>query len=170
MSIQLSQFFPVISHGLNTRPFDDQTSLDHLNTRFVCYSDLHCTLQKNLFQKKRVAGEDQMRSIEELTKKLQAKDISVICFRHSFLITQLFGVKVFFFRQMFVVCCCKLNTRYSICYETIMFGRVTYTRRRLRRERSLFTSSHSVKSQAVAYTRVICYDYLALYRYILFDK
>ena len=28
----------------------------------------------------------------------------------------------------------------QLCYETIMFGRVTYARRRLRRDRSLFTS------------------------------
>ena len=67
-----------------------------------------------MFQKKRVAGEDQMRSIEELTKKLQAKDISVICLRQMFLITLLFLVKVHSFGQMFVVCCCKLKTRYSI--------------------------------------------------------
>ena len=29
-------------HGLNNRPFDDRTCLDHLNTRLVRYSDPHC--------------------------------------------------------------------------------------------------------------------------------
>ena len=29
-------------HGLNNRPFDEQTVLDHLKTELVGYSDPHC--------------------------------------------------------------------------------------------------------------------------------
>ena len=30
-------------HGLNNRPFDEQTVLNHLNTELVRHSDAHCT-------------------------------------------------------------------------------------------------------------------------------
>ena len=29
-------------HGLNNGPLDERTVLDHLNTKWVCYSDPHC--------------------------------------------------------------------------------------------------------------------------------
>ena len=29
-------------HGLNNKPFNERTNLDHLNTKLVCYSDPHC--------------------------------------------------------------------------------------------------------------------------------
>ena len=31
-------------HGLKNRPFDEQTVLDYLNTKLVCFSDPHCTM------------------------------------------------------------------------------------------------------------------------------
>ena len=47
-------------------------------------------------------------------------------------------------------------------YETIMFGRVTYARRRLTRERfSVYLTFVSILLRFI-YTRVICYDKLAL--------
>ena len=32
-------------HFLNSRPFDYQTTFDHLNTRLVWYSDPYCSIQ-----------------------------------------------------------------------------------------------------------------------------
>ena len=71
-----------------------------------------------------------------------------------------------------------LNTLLARCYTTIMFGRVSYVRRRLRRERfSVYpftsftfctvTGSYILRLNesrylCFFYTRVTCYDYLAL--------
>ena len=35
-------------HDLNNGPFTEQTILDNLNTKQVCYSDPHCTLVRLL--------------------------------------------------------------------------------------------------------------------------
>ena len=45
------------------------------------------------------------------------------------------------------------------CYETIMFGRVTYARRHIEIEREYTFVSILL---SFIYTRVICYDYIAL--------
>ena len=33
-------------HGLNNEPFDEQTVLDHFNTKLVCYSDPQCMTER----------------------------------------------------------------------------------------------------------------------------
>ena len=37
-----TKFSPVFKWHLNNRPFGDQTTFDHFNTRLVRYSDPHC--------------------------------------------------------------------------------------------------------------------------------
>ena len=49
------------SQGLNDRPFNNQTFLDHLNTKLVRYSDPHCsrfsvTWGKGGYKKSKLAG------------------------------------------------------------------------------------------------------------------
>ena len=41
-------FSPVFRCHLNTGPFSNRTTFDHLNTRLVCYSDGYCIINKLL--------------------------------------------------------------------------------------------------------------------------
>ena len=47
-----TKFCPVFKWHLSNRPFGDQTTFDHLNTRLVRYSDPHCNTYCNLLTSK----------------------------------------------------------------------------------------------------------------------
>ena len=47
---QLPFYVRYSDHGLNTRPFNDRTGFNHLNTGLVRYSDPHCIL-KEMYRK-----------------------------------------------------------------------------------------------------------------------